>query len=66
MTHAERLALYEAAERAILEGAQEYQIGGRRLRHADLKDIRAEITFLKGEIAREEYGTRSYATWAGR
>lgn len=43
----ERLQLYINAERAILEGAQYYQIGNRNLRRADLKEVRAEIDNLQ-------------------
>lgn len=37
-----RLDLYMAAEAAVLQG-QEYQIGTRRLKRADLAEIRAGI-----------------------
>lgn len=49
-----RLTLYLAAETAVLQG-QEYQVGqgggGRRLRRADLADIRAEIGNINAQIA---------------
>ena len=49
-----RLESYVAAERAILSGAQEYQIGqgsaARRLRRADLAEIRAAIAALQQQI----------------
>lgn len=52
-----RLAAYLAAETAIL-GGQEYQIGvggtQRRLRRADLADVRAEINSLRTQIAAAE------------
>lgn len=50
-----RLESYVAAEQAILSGAQEYQVGqgqtARRLRRADLAEIRAEIASLQAQIA---------------
>lgn len=48
-----RLAAYLAAEAKILEG-QEYQIGqggaARRLRRADLSEVRAEIATLSASV----------------
>lgn len=48
-----RLALYIDAEAKILQG-QEYQIGlgttGRRLRRADLKEVRDEIASLNAQV----------------
>lgn len=50
-----RLALYLAAEAKILQ-RQEYQVGNkgtaRRLRAADLAEVRAEIARLDAEIDR--------------
>ena len=65
MTNTEELALYEAALQAVLL-AQEYRIGGRVVRRADLPVIQARIDFLRGQIAGESYGTTAYATWPGR
>jgi len=52
----DRLALYVAAEAAILGAAQEYQVGqgstARRLTRADLTEVRDEIRRLQGEIDR--------------
>lgn len=49
-----RLDAYLAAELAILQG-QEYQIGqgstARRLRRADLSEVRAQISALQTQIA---------------
>lgn len=49
-----RLALYIAAEAAILGGSQEYQVGAgstaRRLTRADLGEVRAEIRSLTEQI----------------
>lgn len=57
MTRAElqaRLDAYLAAELAILQG-QEYQIGSgngaRRLRRADLEQVRTEIASIRAELA---------------
>ena len=66
MTHTEELALYEAALTAILSGAQEYRIGTRLVRRADLAVIQSRIDYLRGEIAGESYGTTAYARWPGR
>lgn len=46
-----RLALYYAAEAAILGGAQEYSLEGRKVRKGDLAVIREGIDSLKAEIA---------------
>ena len=48
-----RLRRYLEAEAAILRG-QEYYIGDRRLRRADLSAVRAAIKDLEDEIALEE------------
>ena len=45
----ERLNAYLAAETAILQ-SQEYSIDGRRLRRADLEQVRAEIASLQGQV----------------
>ncbi len=52
----ERLALYKTAEKAILEGSQEYQIGKRRLTRASLSEIRNEIDKLEARIAASQNG----------
>ena len=50
-----RLESYVAAEQAILSGAQEYTVGqghtARKLRRADLAQIREAITSLQAQIA---------------
>lgn len=46
----ERLKQYLAAESAVLAG-QEYRVGDRLLRRADLKQIRLEIDTLMAELA---------------
>jgi hypothetical protein len=65
LTLQEELALYEAALQAVLL-AQEYRIGGRTVRRADLPVIQSRIDYLRGQIASEIYGTTAYATWPGR
>lgn len=55
-----RLALYLEAEQKILNGA-EYQIGDRRLRRADLSEVRKAISALEDEIAFKERGGRRIA-----
>jgi len=47
-----KLALYQAAETAILDGAQSYTINGRSLTRADLKTITEQIEALEARIAR--------------
>lgn len=44
-----RLELYYKAEEAILTG-QEYTIGTKRLRRADLEDVQAMIKQLENEV----------------
>jgi len=66
LTNAEELALYEKALTAILDGAQEYKIGGRTVRRADLIVIQQRIDYLRGQIAEESYGTTAFARWPGR
>lgn len=45
-----RLALYVAAETAILQGSQAYSIGNRTLTRGDLEAIAREIKRLEDEI----------------
>ena len=45
------------AERAVMTG-QEYRIGSRSLRRADLNAIRASIKYWRGEIDRLEGNSR--------
>jgi len=46
-----RLQQYLAAEEAILNGAQSYQIGDRTLYRADLKAIQSQIDLLIAELS---------------
>lgn len=55
----ERLKAIENAVEAIESGAQEYQIGTRRVKRADLKTLYDERRRLRAEInANEGYSTR--------
>lgn len=45
------LAMYKDAERAILLGAQAYEIAGRKVSKANLAEIRAGIRDLERRIA---------------
>lgn len=49
-----RLALYAECEAKILDGAQYYAIGTRKLGRADLAEIAKTIRYLENEIAQEE------------
>lgn len=55
-----RLELYYKAEEAILTG-QEYTIGTRRLRRADLEDVQAMIRQLENEVASMQTNGRNRA-----
>ena len=65
ITLQEELTLYEDALRAVLQ-AQEYRIGGRLVRRADLPAIQSRIDYLRGQIAGESYGTTAFARWPTR
>ena len=65
ITLQEELTLYEDALRAVLQ-AQEYRIGGRLVRRADLPEIQSRIDYLRGQIANESYGTTAFARWPSR
>lgn len=45
-----RLAMYIAAEQAIVKGGQSYSIGNRSLDRGDLKEIRRAIIQLNNEL----------------
>lgn len=47
----ERLALYKAAEKAILTGGQEYRIEQQTMTRADLAAIQQEIRHLESQLA---------------
>ncbi len=47
----ERLALYKAAETAILSGGQEYRLDNRSLTRADLGAIQKQIRDLEHQLA---------------
>ena len=64
-TTAERLAETQAAISAIMTGGQEYSIGTRKVRRADLAQLQALESQLQTELANETYDTRVYAKWGG-
>jgi len=53
-----RLDLYYKAEEAILSG-QEYSLGTRKLRRADLSDVQSMIRTLEKEIKSLEAGGKN-------
>lgn len=55
-----RLDLYYKAEEAILTG-QEYTIGSKRLRRADLADVQAVIKTLEKEVQSLKTGGKNRA-----
>lgn len=58
-----RLELYYKAEEAILTG-QEYSIGSKKLRRADLSDVQAMISKLEKEVKSLECGGKNRAVRA--
>jgi hypothetical protein len=50
----QRYADYIKAEEAILSGAQEYRIGTRLIKRADLSSISEMIKYLEKEITNEQ------------
>ena len=65
-TYTAQLVSVRAAIAAIEAGAQEYSVGGQRVVKAELATLYAREKELEGKVAGESYGTRAYATWAGR
>lgn len=55
-----RLSLYYKAEEAILTG-QEYTLGSKRLRRADLADVQAMIKKLEKEVQSLKAGGKNRA-----
>lgn len=53
-TLTKRLEDYLKAEDSVLNGAQEYKIGTRDFKRADLKEISEMIAYLEKEIANEQ------------
>lgn len=58
-----RLELYYKAEEAILTG-QEYTIGSKKLRRADLSDVQAMISKLEKDVKALESGGKNRAVRA--
>lgn len=54
----ERLTAYLKAEAAILS-SQEYRLGSKSIRRADLDDVQKKIKELQNEIARLESGGKN-------
>jgi len=54
----ERLALYKAAEKAILGGSQSYSIGNRTVTMGDLDAILKQIERIRGQIRQLCRGNR--------
>lgn len=52
----DRLAAVRAAIDAILSGAQEYYVGSRRVRRADLRDLYKMEKELQAAVTREANG----------
>ncbi len=50
----QRLAMYEQAEEAILNGAQSYSMGSRNLTRANLAEVSEMIDYLEKRVAVEE------------
>jgi len=66
VTNQERLVQIEAAITAIETGAQEYRIGNRTVRRADLKVLYEERRRIRNDIENDEgYGT-TVASFIGR
>lgn len=60
------LAMYKDAERAIVLGAQSYEIAGRKVTKAALPTIQAKITELELRIAPLRGNRHGQAVFAGR
>ncbi|MHC1701788.1 MAG: hypothetical protein AB9900_12605 [Humidesulfovibrio sp.] len=60
------LAMYKAAERAIISGAQEYDIAGRKVTKATVFRVQEKISELEQRIATLRGGRHGQAVFAGR
>lgn len=60
-TYTEQLEEVQEAISAVMNG-QEYQIGGRRMRKADLQFLHERELYLQAMVEREK-GTRTLARW---
>ena len=63
MTTAEQLSEVQAAITAILVGGQEYQIGNKKLRRADLNELKKMEKDLQDRLDDESGTTRAYVAW---
>lgn len=61
-----RLQEVQDAITAVLAGAQEYTIGGKRIRRAELSQLMQLEKTIRGQLADLTYTTRAYAKWQGR
>lgn len=66
MTKVERLNQLNSAITAIEQGAQEYQIGSRRIKKAELSVLYKERRMLEQEVREESYGGVSVACFDRR
>ena len=65
----ERLALYRAAERKILEGNQSHEVNGVKFTRANLADIQRVISTLELQLSQAQQGGRlshSLTVFGGR
>ncbi len=58
----EQIAAWKSALLALSTGGQEYRIGGRMLRRADLPEIRKTLAFLEGQRADASGASRRVST----
>lgn len=64
-TYTEQLEEVQAAISAIESGAQEYQIGTRKLRRADINFLYKREEQLRAAVERETGGDFTLARWNG-
>lgn len=60
------LAMYKEAEKAIVLGAQQYEVAGRKVTKANLSTIREAIRELEMRIAMLSGSTCATAVFGGR
>ena len=65
MTLAEELALYESAEKGILEGGQSVLDNGLQITRASLADVQKRIRELRAQIAAEDSAASSSGAGGG-
>jgi hypothetical protein len=62
-TYAEQLEEVQTAISAIESGAQEYQIGGKRVRKGDLAALYKREEYLRSMVNEDAYGSEAIAGW---